>query len=111
MANCNLIKKCFRQKLLGIEGLTLLFASVYLRACVSVSHPLLPSCQASGSPRRRGALGARLRTTFSLPRPGFQTSRTRTEAGADFDEASLTPSSAAVLLSYFCGKRALFACG
>ena len=104
------------------------FACVYLCECVSVprgdslkvcwrrcprvvrdsfgaseqrQHPLLPSCQASGSPRRRGALGARLRTILSLPRPGFQTSRTRTEAAADYDEACSTPSSAAVFAFVF----------
>ncbi|OXU19074.1 hypothetical protein TSAR_006209, partial [Trichomalopsis sarcophagae] len=62
-------------------------------------NTLLPSCQASGSPRRRGALGARLRTIFSHPRPGFQTFKTRTETAADYDMASSTPSSAAVFAS------------
>ncbi|OXU31217.1 hypothetical protein TSAR_007791, partial [Trichomalopsis sarcophagae] len=67
----------------------------FLPGRASCGNTLLPSCQASVSPRRQGALGIRFQTIFSFPRPGFQTLGIRTEAAADYGEASSAFSSAA----------------
>ncbi|OXU29874.1 hypothetical protein TSAR_002822 [Trichomalopsis sarcophagae] len=75
---------------LGVS--VLLFILARQASCGST---LLPSCQASGFPRRRSTLGTRLRTIFSLPKPGFHISETRTEAAADYGEASSASSLAA----------------